>query len=325
MADFESIISNSGIPEGYRFQQTDSQITLFFDVPIGTDPSTIRFDISPFENSICISLPDHPTPAICGIMYGPISDPQVGISSTLCQVQLRKVERGIWPLFITAPAPFGIDPKSLFMLAVKDDASGLTRAAWLKFEQAAELGYSHAKFVIATALLNDGNPYQMPRDLPRGIALLESIPAAFLTPEIEIVRADALIEIGDLARARQVLSDASQHSNEAKLKFVKFLDTLPDPGGEIGREAAGYLTELASDDVPEACHLLAKRYAIGKGVSRDVERAEQLAARAHALDAKFAETVEELESVRASPVVVGAGALVVLCFAAGIGFLRWKK
>jgi hypothetical protein len=35
--------------------------------------------------------------------------------------------------------------------------------------------------------------------------------------------------------------------------------------------------------------------------------------------------LEELEAGMAAPAVLGTGALVVLCFAAGFAFLKWKR
>jgi hypothetical protein len=324
MVDLEHCLAEEGISHGYRFDQTDSVITLYFPIPPGIERSGIDFELSGDDNSFFAGVPGVPA-SICGVMFDAIHRHEITYSRGQCRIKLHKTKRSIWQIFIRGRSIRGIDPKSLFMLGVYDDACARPRAAWLKFEESANLGYVPAKFLMATTLLNDGNPYHVSKDELRGVAILDSIPAEYLTPQIRMVHFDALLRVGEPDRARIVLSEAALTSSDARLRLVHFLDKLPDPDGAIERELIAHLETLVGENYADACLALAQRYITGKGVQKDSEVARQLAARAHELDPNLPETVEAHDGMASVPMVIATVSLVLLGFALSVGFVRKRK
>jgi hypothetical protein len=320
MLDLEHCITPDGVSEGYSFGQFETTILLAFAVPPGIDISDIVYEMSGIDNSIFVAFSDS-DPIMCGVLFGPTFRDEICVSGDICRITLYKIDRSIWPVVIAGSSARGIDPKSLFMLGVYDDACGRREDAWRKFEESAALGFIHAKSVIATSLLNDGNPYLAPQDFSRGISILESIPQQSITTELQVVHFGALLSIGEAQKARAIFP-GDDISNDTRLKIVRFLDSLHTFDAEIEKEMIVHLSALAEQNEPEACYLLAKRYAFGRGVTRNAEYAVRLAARAHAMDPKYPAEIDGLETGPSSSALFLTVSLAFLGFAVGIGLLR---
>jgi hypothetical protein len=281
MLDLERCISEDGISDGYTFFQDESTITLTFPVPISTSPTEIDFDIFDDDRAIFTCLRGS-EPVICGTMFESVFQTDFSVQSTLCSITLQKVNRCVWPVFIIGAARDFIDVKSLFMLGVYDDASARPRSAWQHFLDSADRGYLPAKLLIASTLLNDGNPFSVATDESEAVRVLLSVPRALLPREAALALFQSLEKVGRVSEAHAVIAEAARASNEAKWEFVQFLERQPDAGDPAVRVRT--LEELAAANHALACRDLARAYAQGEGVRRNPDRAQQLAQKAHALD-----------------------------------------
>jgi hypothetical protein len=204
----------------------------------------------------------------------------LSLSGSACRITLQKFSDRDWPLFISGPTGTGIDPKSLFMLGVYSDACARPRTAWRHFLASADRGFAPAKLIVASALLNDGNPYCVASDASEGIRVLSSLPRAAVTVDVRLVLFRALARAGRASEARAVVSEAARESDVAKWELVRFLEG----DGGAARERAAALEELAAAGHALACRELARLYAAGRGVRRDLARARELAERAASID-----------------------------------------
>lgn len=289
--DFEHIIGSpeNGIPEGYTFDQTEDEILLTFPLPpnVGLDGVEVHLDGDAIFAGVA-----HQQPAICGILLDSVHKPTHTCEHGICRIRLQKVEAKPWELLIDGPSQLGIDAKSLFMLGVRTESSGFPREAWYYFKQAADKGYVHAKLLVADSLLNDTNPYHIPKDQNEGIKVLQSIPEERMRPPIRVMLSHALIDNGRTADGKAVLLKAAEESRDARKELVKVLARIPDSTGENLRERVHHLEVLAESNDVESLQELAKCYATGKGCQKDKARARELVHRAHKLDPTIPDAVE---------------------------------
>jgi hypothetical protein len=207
-------------------------------------------------------------------------------------LELHKDVNSFWHIFIEAPSSRGIDPKSLFMIAAAEEAAGNSESSWPKYRQSADRGYFPAQMLVVDTLVNDINPYNVPKDEREAIRILRSIPRENLSSQIKILLAKTLICIGEQNDAKSVLEDAAEGSEEARLELVRLLETMEDRDGSISAQCVAHLEILQNTDNAEALSLLADHLTRGKGVRKDKERAKRLAKRAHEIDVSFPEVFE---------------------------------
>jgi hypothetical protein len=313
--DLEHCICDEGISDGYTFDQNDSLIVITFPVPDCTVRSSIVCDISCGDRSIEAGV-SFCAPAVCGTMFGSVFNPQVDVFARFCRVRLTKSAPSDWPVFISAPSSRGIDPKSLFMLGVLADAAARPRHAWSRFVEAADRGYVPAQMLLACCLLNDTNPYQVPRDVARGIAILEAIPPNRLTDDVRVALAGALTAGGRGADARAVLAGAAPTCIEAKLKLVEMLDDQV--------QIVEILEDLVRRRSAVAAHKLAGCYAAGRGVRKDPQRARELSGLACGLD-KDLEPVVVDQAIGANMLTTGAAIVLFIGVFVGMWIFAKKR
>jgi hypothetical protein len=284
MTDLERCISDEGIPDGYAFSQDHRFVTLTFAVPPGTPPSNLDFSLFDNDRSIRAGLRGR-DPFICGTLFDSVFGPSlsISISGALGEIRIQKTREFYWPVFIADRAGDSIDPKSLFMIGVWEDASARPSAAWQCFLESAERGYVPAKLLIASTLLNDGNPYGILRNDEEGIKVLQSVAKDRMSVEVRLALFRALERSGRMTEAKDVIREAARGSGEALWEKAQFLEKFDD--AEAIEERVTALRELSEENHALACRELAKLYATGKGgVGRDFEKARELAEQATLLD-----------------------------------------
>lgn len=319
--DLEHCICDEGIPDGYTFDQNDSVIAITFPVPEGTARSAIVLDVSSGERTIEAGLAGS-DPAVCGTMFSSVFNPLFDLSARFCRVRLTKSNPADWPVFISSPSSRGIDAKSLFMLGVLDDAAARPAHAWSRFIEAADRGYVPAQLLLACCLLNDANPYQVSRDVARGIQILESIPPDRLPDDARVALAGALAGSGRAGDARAVLAACAPTCIEAKLTLVELLEGAREPG------AAAQIVEILEDLVRRrsavAAHKLAGCYAAGKGVRKDAQRARELSELACGLDKALAPVVVD-GGTGANMLATGTATLLFIGFFLGLWLFAKRR
>lgn len=279
MTDFERCLDDEGVPDGYTFFQDGVQIILTFPIPPTASPSDIDFSIFDDDRSIRAGLRGA-DPSICSTMFDSVFHTDLSHAGSTCRITLQKLSDRDWPLFISEPVGTRIDPKSLFMLGVYSDACARPRAAWRHFLASADRGFVPAKLVVASALLNDGNPYSVASDASEGIRVLSLLPPAAVTVDVRLVLFRALARAGRASEARAVVSEAARESDIAKWELVRFLEG----DGGAARERVAALEDLAAAGHALACRELARLYAGGRCVRTDLARARELAERAARID-----------------------------------------
>lgn len=318
MLDYERLVSPNRITEGYTFDQTEALVIVTFPVP---EDKGCRAGVEfHFEDSEIYAGPRNSDPAICGTLFDRITHHSMQIEDEVCTIRLTKATPVTWPLLIADESTAGIDPKSLFMLGIRDEFVGCPHQAWERYSQAASRGYVIAKLLAARALIKGSETYGVARNPRAAVDILMSIPEDKQTVEILNLLSDALIQADEIERGRRVLLRAAEKSPESRLRLTKLLNSLPDLSGENLRERAQHLELLARADNPEAIQLLSQCYATGKGVKKDVRHATELAKRAKSLDPTLPDPFK-VNGVSAGMMVTAAISTVVL----GVTLWVWRR
>jgi hypothetical protein len=315
-----------GIDEGYRFAQTDDQVTVTFSLPDGIDLSSLALRYNPSDRSIYVGFPGQ-LPIICGLLFAEASEPQLDQSAG-GRLIIAKATAEAWDCLISAPSSDGIDAKSVFILGLRDALNGNCREALVKFQRSAEMGYIHAKLFIASILLgaentfgHDMSEYGLEGNAVEAAQLLQSIPTDRITAPIRIQLSHLLFTSGSIAEARQVLVDAVEESPAVRLALANLLSQWPEQTPEVQKEMVAHLEVLALQNEPRAIHWLARCYAEGRGIKKDARRARKLADQARALDPTLPNPVEE-QGLSRTAVAAVAG---VIALGVGIWWARSRR
>ena len=318
MLDYERLLSPNRIKEGYTFDQTETHILVTFPVP--EDKVRLAGVEFHFEDVEIYAGCPNSAPAVCGTLFDRITHHSMQIEDEVCTIKLTKAAPVTWPLLITDESKAGIDPKSLFMLGIRDEFVGCPDQAWDCYTAAAARGYVTAKLLVARTLLTGSETYKVPKEERLAIEILMSIPEEQQTVEVLNLLSDALIQVGEVEEGRRVLLRAAEKSPASRLRLTKLLNSIPDPAGANVRERVQHLEVLARADNPEAIQLLSQCYATGKGVKKNVRHALELAKRAKMLDPSLPDPFK-INGVSAGMMVTAAISTVVL----GVTLWVWKR
>ncbi|KAH0787108.1 hypothetical protein GPJ56_009106 [Histomonas meleagridis] len=282
--EIERTISSEGIPDGYSFEQTRSNIILKFQVPRSYDLSMIEFSI--YDGTIIAGIKGS-EPLICGKMFGSIIRENHYITDGMFRIDIKKADSQIWPVFIINPSDQGIDPKSQFILGVYNDALGNENEAFSNIYQSAQRNYFPAQIFVSDIFLSDANPYGVKKDPVKAIQFLESISPEKLTENISLTLANAHLSIGQRSEAMNVLRSISRSSQIAKLQLAKMMSPIADVNGQQPEEAVKLLESLSNEGNLEALELLSKHYLKGIGVKKDKNRSREIEQRIREIDPKY--------------------------------------
>ncbi|KAH0792464.1 hypothetical protein GPJ56_003641 [Histomonas meleagridis] len=321
MTDIERSISPNGFPDGYKFEQTLSDIVISFPVPENSTLDSIEFNIDQENNTIYASMQDQEYPSVCGVLYKSIQTEKHEITNSHFQITLQKTEPEIWPLLIKNESLHGIDPKSVFILGIYNDSKGLPREAFGMFKASANMGYFIAQVLVADTYLNEDNPYDIKKDIPQAIKILESIPPEKLSPDVAIKLANAYLSADRRIDAITTFRQIAQNSLEARLSLAKLLSPIASPGcGNDAEEAVSHLQILANENIVEAMNLLAQHYAKGCGVKKNMKEAKALAQKIKEIDPRAPEPIQSSGTVTT---VIAAVSTAAILF--GVGFLLKRR
>jgi hypothetical protein len=304
--------------DGYRFSQSVFTITVLFDVPPGTPLSAIEFSLDPEAGAIFLAVRGHP-PALAGLLYQPVAHYSIRIDGTVCQLELI-TESGHWPLIISGPCPWGIDAKSLFLLALSHQLRGDSTTAWRCLLQSASQGLIASKLWIGNALLNGNEMFSVESDPRQAVVVLNSIPEASRTPAIRVLLAEAFSTSGDPESGMAVLRRAAVTHSPARWALIDLLRSVDSPSRAALAEIAANLDVLQALGDVKAMYEFAQCLAGGIGVPRDVRRAAQLAERVAQLNPNLPSPFV-CEKVPLTAIVSGVAAGVAM-LAVGYCFLR---
>lgn len=325
--DVEHLISEDGIPDGYRFDQLSTQCTVSFPVPPGASLGDIEFRFDAAAREIFVRAAGSDRPQLCGVLGGTVRSEHHEIVDGVFHIVLEKADEVIWAYLISGRSRDGIDAKSLFVLAFGADARGSPREAFGLFRETARMGFVQAKLVVADTYLRDDNPYDVRADCAKAIAVLESIPEERFGAELCMYLARAYVMAREQKKAVDVLRRVAGESDEARLQLAKLLSPVCAEGAAeegAAEEAAEHLRILAKRGCAEAMRVLAQHYANGCGVKRDPSKAKSLLRRAKEADPSV---MEGCERAYVSRTVVAAVAVAVAAIGIiGIGvFARRRK
>ena len=316
--EIERTISCEGIPDGYSFEQTRSNIVLKFPIPKSCDSSMVEFSI--FDGSILAGIKGS-EPLICGVMFGSIiRENHDYLVDGMFKIDLKKADSQVWPVLIIKPSNQGIDPKSQFLLGVYNDALGNEAEAFSLILQSAQRNYFPAQIFVADIFLSDTNPYGVKKDPIKAIHFLESISPEKLTENISLTLANAHISIGQRLEGMNVLKSIAKWSETAKLQLAKMMSPISDVNGKQPVEAVDLLESLSNFGNIEALDLLSKHYSKGIGVKKDKNRSKELEQRIRDLDpnyfkeSKFSGIAKNvLVATLISTALIGAASLIWFC------------
>ena len=323
--DVEHLISDEGIPEGYKFDQISTQCTVSFPVPEGLTMEGIEFEFNKDTNEIFIKIKGNEYPQVCGILDGTVASEHHEIVDSVFHLVLEKKDEILWAYLISGRSSKGIDPKSLFILGFGADMNKNPREAFGLFKESANKGYFQAKLIVADTYLNDDNPYDIKADYKKGIKVLESIPKERYHTELYKFLANAFIKANEIEKAAEILRNISTESDEARLTLAKlFSPVCGCKDNSKVDEAVSNLKILAKKKNVEAMKILAQHYANGYGVDKDLDKAKSLLKKVHKNDPEALNDCQK-SSVSITLISIAAVSVALIGFLGIRLFMRRRK
>lgn len=312
----QTITSLRGLNEGYDVEQTEATITVTVAFPDTTNPSGIISTYTPQDNAVLIGVMGL-NPVVCGILYGPVVNAQNEIHQTTVKMTFTKEFPCTWPVLIVGESPRGIDPKSIFLLGVEQDAMRNHPEALQFYQESAQHGFNFAHILLADIYLSDTRIYGTIKDPHAALEELVQVHKEYLTEEIVLTMADLYAGEGDIDSGIEALRSIKQPTEHLRFEIAKRLS--PFYGGNQPGEAVEILQQLSDEGNSDAMMLLSRHLQSGYGVRRDKRRARNLKEHASKIGGL---TLDEPKGNRRKWIAMGVSfASLVLI---GVCGLRWK-
>jgi len=265
-------------------EQTNDEVLISFQYPVTFNPSCVEYELNERKNSIIVKIPDR-VPLVCGLLYDEVSDIKAHYLDGTYVISLKKINQNDWATVVKSVHQNNqaIDPKSAFILyqilASHPNQEEFASIRLSMLFSSSQAGYVPAMQVYGGLLLDTEGKQS------DGFSVIKSAADYYEDPV-------SCFQVGLLyysAKKFEAAIDYLQRSGDSGFKPAYFsLGQIFSPESSLkfnnkdASRAMEYFMKVdEAAEIPLVYEEMAKLYATGQGVEKDIEKATQLREKAN--------------------------------------------